>query len=174
MIAGTLAKVSTLLMTVGLPHRPLLGRIRRPDARLAALALDRVDQRRLLAADEGPGAEADLQVEVEAGAEDVLAQQPALAALVDGVLDPLDGQRVLGADVEEALVRADGVAADDHPLDDVERIALEHAAVHERAGVALVGVADDVVGSCRRPRAHRPLLAGRKAAAAAAAELRPR
>ena len=55
-----------------------LGGIRRADARLAALAFDRVDQRRLLAADERPGAQADLQVEIEARAEDVLAQQAPL------------------------------------------------------------------------------------------------
>ena len=57
------------------------GGIGRPHARLAALAFDRVDQRRLLAADEGAGAEADFQVEVEARAEDVLAQQAVAAAL---------------------------------------------------------------------------------------------
>ena len=105
MIAGMLAKVSTLLITVGLPHRPLSVGIRRADARLAALALDRVDQRRLLAADEGPGAEADLQVEVEARAEDVLAQQARTArhwSIAFWIRS--DGQRILGADVEEAAL----------------------------------------------------------------------
>ena len=62
----------------GLAPQAALGGIRRADARLAALALDRVDQRGLLAADEGPGAQADFQVEIEAGAEDVLAQQAPL------------------------------------------------------------------------------------------------
>ena len=101
MTAGTLAKVSTLLMTVGLPHRPLSRGIGRPHARLAALAFDRMDQRRLLAADESPGAQADFEVELEARAEDVLAQQALRAALVDRMLDPLDRHRILGADVEE-------------------------------------------------------------------------
>ena len=157
---------------MGLPHRPLLGGIRRADAGLAALALDRVDQRRLLAADEGPGAQADFQVEIEARAEDVLAQQAPLAALLDRPLDPLDGHRIFGADVEEALLGADGEAADDHPLDHVQRIALQHAAVHERAGIALVGVADEVAGRVGGLGAHLPLLPGGISAAAAAAELR--
>ena len=65
-IQGTLAKVSTLLMLVGQSHRPLIGRERRPHARHAALALDRGDERGLLAADEGAGALLELDVEVEA------------------------------------------------------------------------------------------------------------
>ena len=94
---------------MGLPHRPRSVGYGRPDRRLAPLALDRVDQRRLLAADERPGAEPDLQIEIEARAQDVLAQQAVLAAQADRVLDPLDGQRVLGADVDVALMGADRV-----------------------------------------------------------------
>ena len=52
---------------------------RRPRARHAALALDGGDQRRLLATDERAGAFLDLEVEPPAAAEDVLAQQAALA-----------------------------------------------------------------------------------------------
>ena len=58
-----------------LAEQPDLDRERRLVARLAALALDRLEQRRLLAADVGAGAAADLDVEVEAGAEDVAAEQ---------------------------------------------------------------------------------------------------
>ncbi len=50
------------------------------------------------------------------------------------------------------------------------RIALQHAAVHVGAGIALVGVADDVTGfAVCRPRL-RPLLPGRVPAAAPAAQ----
>ena len=49
---------------------------------------------------------------------------------------------------------------------------LEHAAVHERAGVAFVGVADEVAGLLGGRGGHGPFLAGGIAAAAAAAELR--
>ena len=122
-----LAKVSTLLRTVGLPHRPLTAGNGGRGPRLAAVALDGGHQRGLLAADEGAGAHADLEVEVEAGAQDVLAQQAVLARLLDGVLEPLDGQRVLGAHVDVALVRADGVGGDGHALDDAVRVAFQHA-----------------------------------------------
>ncbi len=50
----------------GLAPQTLHGGERRPRAGLAAVALDRGQQGRLLAADEGPGAHADLDVEVEA------------------------------------------------------------------------------------------------------------
>ena len=121
-----------------------LGRVRRADAGLAALAFDRMDQGRLLAADERPRAQANFQIETVARAEDVFAQQAPLVTLVDRPLDAFDRHRIFGADVDESLLGADGEAADDHPLDYVQRIALQHGAVHEGAGVAFVGIADEI------------------------------
>ena len=111
-------------------------------AGLAPIALDRGHQGRLFAADERPGAHADLEVEVESAAEDVLAEESALAGLVDRGAEPLDRQGILRADVDVAPRRPDRVRRGGHALDDAVRIALEDAAVHERAGVAFVGVAD--------------------------------
>ena len=151
MMTGTLAQVSTLLMTVGLLPQALdRGEGRLGDGH-AALALEGLQQGRLLAADEGAGAEADLDVEVEAGAEDVLAEEAVFAGLLDGDLEALDGEGILGADVDEALVGADGVAADGHGLEDGVGVALDRGAVHVGARVALVGVADDVLLVARTP-----------------------
>ena len=44
-----------------------------------------------------------------------------------------------------ALLRAHGVGRDGHAFQHAVRIAFEHRAVHERAGIAFVGVADDVL-----------------------------
>jgi len=148
-----------------------LGGIGRPDARLSALAFDRADQRGFLAADERAGAQADFQIKIESRSEDVFAQQSPLAALVDGALDPLDGHWIFGADVEKSLMGAEGESGDDHALDDVQRIAFQHAPVHERAGVALVGVADQVADRIVGRGAHFPFLPGRKPAAAPAAKV---
>ena len=60
-----------------------LRRERRLRARLAALAFDRVEERRLLAADVGAGAAADLDVEAEARSGDVVAEQAGAARRVD-------------------------------------------------------------------------------------------
>ncbi|OQB89823.1 MAG: hypothetical protein BWX86_02362 [Verrucomicrobia bacterium ADurb.Bin122] len=116
--------------------------IRRARAGAAAFALDGGDEGRLLAANKRAGAEPDLGVEREVRAEDVAPEQSGLAGLNQRPLDTLDRLRVLGPDVEIAVGRADRVAGDHQPLEHVVRIALEHAAVHECAGVALVAVAD--------------------------------
>ena len=139
-------------------------------ARHAAVALDRGRERRRLAADEGAGALVDAQVEVPAGAEDVVAEQAALARLLEGVTQAGDGERVLVAHVDEALVGADGEGGDEHALDHRVRVVLEDGAVHERAGVALVAVADDVLALAGVGAAVAPLLAGGEAGAAAAAQ----
>ena len=103
-------------------------------------------------------------------AHDVVAEQAVLARLPERVLEALDGERVLGAHVHVALVRADGEGADDHALDERVRVALEHRAVHERAGVALVRVAEDVLGVVVLLLGEAPLHPGGEAGAAAAAE----
>ena len=56
-------EVSTLLISVGLPHSPACGGKRRAQPRHAAPAFDRGDQRRLLAADERAGAFLDGQAQ---------------------------------------------------------------------------------------------------------------
>ena len=59
-------KVSTLLTDGRLAEVAVLDREGRADARRAALAFQRFDQRRFLAADVGAGADVDLDVEIEA------------------------------------------------------------------------------------------------------------
>ena len=100
----------------------------------------------------------DGDVEVDQAAQDVVAQQPGLAALGDGVLQPLDGQGVLGAAVDVALARPDGVGGDEHALDHPEGVSLQDGPVHEGPGVAFVGVADEVLLHGRGVEGHAPLL----------------
>ena len=121
---------------------------------LAAVALDGGHQRGLLAADESAGAQTEVDIEVKAGAEDVLAQQSVFPGLLDGDLETVNGDGVLGPDVDVALVGADGVAGDGHSLQHHVGVAFQNGTVHERAGVALVGVAADIllVGLDWRPQ----------------------
>ena len=107
----------------------------------------------------------------KAGAQDVLAQQAHLARRLDGQGDVLDGQGVLVAHVDVALAGADGIGADDHPLQHRMGVAFQQAAVHVGAGVALVGVADHVLGIAFGLAGGIPLPAGGKPAAAAAAQV---
>ena len=84
-MSSTLTRVSTLFTTVGLPKRPTLRREWRFRPRLAALALNRVEERRLLTADVGPAAAADLDVEGMPAPATSGPNSPAARACVDRV-----------------------------------------------------------------------------------------
>ena len=154
-----------------LAPQALLGGEGRPRARAPGVALEGRDERRLLAAHEGAGALDELEVELEAAAEHVVAQDPVGAGLLDRPLQAQDGERVLGADVEDALRRAGHVAGDRHPLDERVRVALDLVAVHVGAGVALVRVADEVLLGPRGRAQELPLVPREVAGPAAAAQL---
>ncbi len=129
-----------------------------------------MDQRRFLAADEGARPVADLDVEVEAGAQDVLSQQAVFPGLGDGDLEPVDGKRILRPDIDQAMVRVDAVPADHHRFDDGIRIAFHDGPVHEGSRVALVGITHDILVGRVELAGDLPLHAGRETGAAAAAK----
>ena len=144
-------------------------RERRLEARLAGLALERLEERRLLAADVRAGAGDGMQVEVDAGALDVLAEEPGRIGFRERRLEPRIGLREeLAADVVVADGRAHGVAADRHALDHRVRVEAQDVAVVAGARLALVRVADDVLLAGGAARHEAPLHAGREARAAAA------
>ena len=145
---------------------------RRLVARLRAAALDRLEQRGLLAHDVRAGADPQLDVEGPAAAQHVVAEQAGRASLADRVLQPLARQRVLATEVQVAARGADGEALDRHRLDERERILLEDEPVLERPGLGLVRVAHDVARRGRLRRDGGPLAPGGERRAAAADELR--
>src|SRR5918994_1197543 len=150
------------------PVQALDGREGRAQLGLAALALQRGQQGRLLAADVGPGATVHDQVQVEPGALDVAAQQPLVVGGVDRRLEPAARPAALAPQVDEGVAAADGVGGDDHALDQGVRVALEQLHVLEGAGLALVGV-DHQVGRLAGPLGQEaPLHAGREAGPATA------
>ncbi len=138
-------------------------------ARLTGLALDGLHQGRGLAADEGAAAAGDPDVEVEAGAQDVLAEEAVLAAWSMAISQVHHGQRVLVPDVDEALVSIQGEGANDHPLEHRVRITLHDRPVHESPGVALVAVAQNKASVTRCGFARAPLARRHEAGAATAA-----
>ena len=159
-------------MTRGLAEEALLDREGRLVARLAAQALDRVEEGRLLAADVGAGAAADLDVEGEALAQDVGPEQARGARRGDGASSALGRQRVLAPDVDVAALAAGGVGRDGHRLDEGEGVLLHEDTVLEGPGLGLVGVADEVVRARRLLATASHLRPAGKGGAAAALELR--
>ena len=135
-----------------------------------APVLERAEEAGLVAADVAAGAAHDLQLEVEADAQDVFAGETPLVRLLDGLLHARHRERVLVADVDVALVGLAGDAGDDHAFDDRVGVALHRVAVDEGAGVALVGVADDVLRMAVGSAEEVPLAAGGEGGAAAAPE----
>ena len=143
-----------------------------PGSGHAAFPLDGGHQGRFLAADEGAGALVDLEIEVKAGSQDVLSQQAVFLGLVDGDVQAVDGQRILGPAVDVPLVGADGLGGDDHAFQNGVGIGLQDAAVHEGAGIAFVGVAQDIFDVARRGGGELPFHSRGETGAAAAAQTR--
>ncbi len=140
-------------------------------SRLPHESFHRPDQGSLLAAHEGARAANDLDLEVEPCAENVGPDETELAGLAEGDQRVLDRQRVLAANIDDAMSSADRDAGDQHPLEDRVRVALEEAAIHVGAGIALVTVADHVLGPvivAAGPR-ELPLLPGRETGSSTAA-----
>ena len=109
-------------------------------------------------------------MEIEVGAQDVVAQQTPILQLADGVSQTGNGHGILGTDVDVAVFSLDRIACDHHALDELEGVAFHDGAVHEGTGVALVAVTDDIALHLLLTGDLLPLLAGGEAAAAAAAE----
>ena len=131
----------------GLAEQPDLDRERRLVARLASIALDRVEQRGLLTADVGAGAAADLDVEGEPWPRMSSPSSPRRAAARwrAAAVAARAGTRRAG---RGSPVRAPiAYAGDRHRLDERERVALHQHAVLERARLGLVGVGNEVVGA---------------------------
>src|SRR5262245_47183120 len=149
-----------------------MGRERRLGADLAPLAFEAVEKRGFLAANISACARAHFHVELVLRAGDAAPEHAALARLLDGDLHRRNRVGIFGADVDVAVGGADGDARDGHALDQNEGIAFHDHAVGEGAGIAFIGVADDVFLLWRRLGDGAPFDPGGEARAAAAAQAR--
>src|SRR5712691_4595980 len=147
------------------------GREGRLDLGPALLALERRDEAGLLAADIGARPAMHDDLEVEARALDVLAEQARVVSLLDGIAQDAPGLDVLAPDVDEAQVRAEGARGDEHAFDQSVRIPLHEIAVLEGAGLALVRVDHEIARRRRALGDEAPLHTGGKARAAQPAEV---
>src|SRR5204863_9486808 len=107
-----------------------------------------------------------------AAAKDVLAKVARRARFLERLLEALVLVPDLAVDVVVADRGAAGVPADDHPLDEDVRVVADDVAVLERARLALVGIADDVLLAGERLRHEAPLEARREACASAPTQRR--
>ena len=149
-----------------------IGGERRLQPRLALLAFEAFEQRRLLAADIGPCTV--MQIEVEVPAIDiVLADELRVIGLVDRRLQHLALADELAADIDVGFVRAHGEAREQRALDQEMRIVAHDVPVLAGAGLRFVGIDDEIVRAAVRLLRHeRPFQTRREACAAAAAQAR--
>ena len=119
--------------------------IRRTRTRAAGLSFQRTDESGLFAANESAGSLDQFDVEVETAPHDVLAQDAVVPGLRDGQIEPMDRQRIFGADIDDPMGGTGDVAADRHAFQQRVGIALQLVAVHVGARIALIGVADQVL-----------------------------
>ncbi len=129
-----------------------------------------MDQGGFFTADERAGAEANVDLEAEIAAQNVFAQQTCRAGLGQGGFQTVDRQRIFRADVDIPLAGADGVSGQTHAFDDAVRIAFHDRAIHERARVAFIGVADNKFLRAGIAFREGPFLPGGETCAAAAAQ----
>mmetsp|Transcript_3204 Transcript_3204/g.6113 ORF Transcript_3204/g.6113 Transcript_3204/m.6113 type:complete len:562 (+) Transcript_3204:1383-3068(+) len=157
----------------GAAVEPDVGREGGLQAGLAGLALQALDQPGLLAADVCPGAPADHDVELVAGAAGVVAQHPGGVRLLDRRLHGLELVVELAAAVDVGRARAHREPGDEGALDQLVRLEAHDLAVLARSRLRLVGVDDDVRRAAVRRGAlghERPLEAGGEPGATAAAQ----
>ena len=98
--------------------------------------------------------------------EDVGSHGAVGVGLVERLLQPLEPEGELAAEVDEGLGHLEGVGRDEHALEDLVRVALNEQVVLEGGRLGLVAV-DHEVGD-RVLAQHRPLAPGREAGAAPA------
>ena len=104
------------------------------------MTLDRGHQCGFLTADECAGAETELDIKVESGSENILAEKSVFSCLLDCDLQAVNCDRVLGTHVYVAFIRTDCIAGNCHCFEYGVGVALQNRTVHERTGVALVCV----------------------------------
>src|ERR1019366_682368 len=99
-------------------------------------------------------------------------QVSSLLRLLDCLTNVAHSHRVFRTDVEEAVLRADRVRRNRQTLHYAMRVRFEHRAIHERARVPFISVADDVLVLVGLRWPERPFSAGGEPGPAAAAQAR--
>jgi hypothetical protein len=146
--------------------------VRRLEAGKAPVALERLDERGLLAHDVGAGAPVQDHVDGEVVvAHDAPADVAGGIGLVERLGDSFLGQRHLAAHVQEDLCGTDGVTRDERALDEQVGIPLHDDAVLVGARLGLVAVDHQVAGE-HTGRDEAPLDSGGEARPAAAEQAR--
>jgi hypothetical protein len=139
---------------------------------LAALALDALEEDRLLAQHVGALERLEFDVDVAAAAQNVVAQIARLVRLADRGLERGDRFACLGVQRDDDVGGSYRDGGYGRSLENGVGVAFEQDTIGEDGGIGLVGVNDDVAAVGRAQGTGAPLLAGGEARPAAAAQSR--
>ena len=153
-----------------LTEKTLYSRERRTGTGLTAVTFDRGEKSGFFAANECACAETESDLEVEACAEDVVAENAVFFSLLDSDFETVNGDRIFCTNVDVTFVSADCVTCDSHCFENCVRVAFENGAVHECTGVTFVGITYYVLFACGLSFSEGPFFTGGEACTATAAE----
>src|ERR1700683_5067955 len=148
------------------------GREGRPDSRIAALAFQRLHERRFLTALVGARAGVGDKVKIKAAALDVFAEVALGVGFGDRRVHDVDNVAIFAAYIDVALVRADRAAGDDHAFDQLVRVHFHQRTILAGSRFAFIGVRQDIFRLGGVFGNETPLQSGGKARAATPAEVR--
>jgi len=114
--------------------------------------------------------ETDVEVEIEAGTENVLTEKTVFTSLVDSDLESLNCDRIFCTNVYPTFVSADRVSCDSHSFYYCMGVTFENGTVHECARVTFVGVTYNVLLVGNGSLCELPLTTSGESAAAATAK----
>src|SRR6185369_12090417 len=156
----------------GFAIEPVAGGKRRLETRHALFSLQRLQQRGFLSTDVGSPAVMRVQFKTEFRSEDPVAQKTCVARFLERLLEAL--VRVPDFPVYVVVAHADThrIRCYDHAFDDDMRVVTQDVAILERAGLAFVGVADEIFLPGKRTGHEAPFQSGWKTGATATAQRR--
>ena len=154
----------------GLPEQSFYGRERRTRTRFAAVAFYTCHKSRFFTANECACAQTNVDIELEAGAQNVIAQQAVLARLSDCNLQTVNGNGIFGTNVNITLMCAYRVCGNSHRFQNGVRIAFQNRAVHKRARISFVGVTSNVLNVAGSILGKLPFSSGGEACTATTAK----
>src|SRR6266850_436453 len=154
-----------------LPETGLHGK-RRLVARFSAMTLNRFEQCGFFAADVAARADKNFEIEIKLAPEDLFSEEACASAAANLLAKDFFLEMILVPNVENAALRAGNNTGDQHAFDEEMRQMCHDEAVFDRAGLAFIGVADDILDGAAFLADEIPLHARGKSGAAHAAEFR--
>src|SRR4029077_13309848 len=111
------------------------------------------------------------QIKIKAAAQDIVSEITAGVGLFDCGIDNFEDVAIFPANVDVSPMSLNGAPRDDDALDELVRGHLQQRPILASAGLALVGVAENIFRLAGILGDETPLHAGGKARAAAAAQI---